>query len=188
MFTLPLQIIWSCEQCSGSSSLMEIMPMMCVLCVPFINRQLHPNSKSIKNRFFSIHRQWQNIYRKRDTLWCLVWSSEGIRFLFQWNINCCFVPCMVVRVHGIIKYTQILAFNWVKLSEISIVVFNTGGTETHLILVDLRPFSLDSAAVEFVCEKCSISVNKNSVPGDKSALKPGRLRLGNQTLASHRQK
>ena len=60
-----------------------------------------------------------------------------------------------------------------------------GGTETHLILVDLRPFSLDGAAVEFVCEKCSISVNKNSVPGDKSALKPGGLRLGNTNTGFH---
>lgn len=49
----------------------------------------------------------------------------------------------------------------------------------HLLLVDLRPQGLDGASVELVCEQCSISVNKNSVPGDSSVIRPGGLRLGN---------
>lgn len=54
----------------------------------------------------------------------------------------------------------------------------TGGTDNHLVLVDLRPKGLDGARVETVCNSCNITVNKNSVPGDKSALIPGGLRLG----------
>ena len=44
--------------------------------------------------------------------------------------------------------------------------------------MDLRPKQLDGARVELVCNLCNITVNKNSVPGDKSALNPGGLRLG----------
>lgn len=54
----------------------------------------------------------------------------------------------------------------------------SGGTDNHLVLVDLRPKQLDGARVELVCNMCNITVNKNSVPGDKSALNPGGLRLG----------
>ena len=53
-----------------------------------------------------------------------------------------------------------------------------GGTDNHLMLLDLRPRGIDGARVEKVLEACSITVNKNSVPGDKSALNPGGLRLG----------
>ncbi|XP_045626472.1 LOW QUALITY PROTEIN: serine hydroxymethyltransferase, mitochondrial [Procambarus clarkii] len=60
----------------------------------------------------------------------------------------------------------------------------SGGTDNHLILVDLRPKGLDGARVESVCNMCNITVNKNSVPGDKSALTPGGLRLGTPALTS----
>ncbi|KAK7076962.1 Serine hydroxymethyltransferase 2 [Halocaridina rubra] len=60
----------------------------------------------------------------------------------------------------------------------------SGGTDNHLVLVDLRPKGLDGAKVETVCNACNITVNKNSVPGDKSALIPGGLRLGTPALTS----
>lgn len=53
-----------------------------------------------------------------------------------------------------------------------------GGTDTHLALLDLRPLGLDGAKVEKVLEEVSIAVNKNTCPGDKSALKPSGIRLG----------
>lgn len=37
---------------------------------------------------------------------------------------------------------------------------------------------IDGARVEKVLEMASITANKNTCPGDKSALKPGGLRLG----------
>jgi len=54
----------------------------------------------------------------------------------------------------------------------------SGGTDNHLLLWDLRPLGLDGARAEAVCNRVSLTVNKNTCPGDKSALTPGGLRLG----------
>lgn len=54
----------------------------------------------------------------------------------------------------------------------------SGGTDTHLVLVDLRSKGLDGARVETVFNACNITANKNSCPGDRSALNPSGLRLG----------
>ena len=53
-----------------------------------------------------------------------------------------------------------------------------GGTDTHLVLLDLRPKGIDGARVERLLEAVSITANKNACPGDRSALNPGGLRLG----------
>jgi len=61
----------------------------------------------------------------------------------------------------------------------------SGGTDNHLVLLDLRSRGgLDGARVERVCELCNITVNKNTCPGDKSALNPGGLRLGAPAMTS----
>ncbi|KAK7113554.1 serine hydroxymethyltransferase, cytosolic-like [Littorina saxatilis] len=60
----------------------------------------------------------------------------------------------------------------------------SGGTDTHLVLVDLRPQKVDGARAEKVLEEIGIAVNKNTCPGDKSALKPSGLRLGTPALTS----
>jgi len=61
----------------------------------------------------------------------------------------------------------------------------SGGTDNHLILVHLKKSKdIDGARVENVCNRCMITVNKNSVPGDKSALVPGGMRLGAHALTS----
>lgn len=60
----------------------------------------------------------------------------------------------------------------------------SGGTDNHLVLLDLRPKGIDGARVEKVLEMASITANKNTCPGDKSALKPGGLRLGVPALTS----
>lgn len=60
----------------------------------------------------------------------------------------------------------------------SLLVNVSGGTDNHLVLVDLRPKGIDGARAERVLELVSITANKNTCPGDKSALTPGGLRLG----------
>ncbi|KAJ8319196.1 hypothetical protein KUTeg_004287 [Tegillarca granosa] len=60
----------------------------------------------------------------------------------------------------------------------------SGDTDNHLILVDLRPNKLDGARAEKVLEEVNIAVNKNTCPGDKSALKPSGLRIGTPALTS----
>lgn len=62
--------------------------------------------------------------------------------------------------------------------------FVAGGTDTHLALLDLRPLGLDGAKVERVLEVVSIAVNKNTCPGDKSALKPSGIRFGTPALTT----
>lgn len=52
------------------------------------------------------------------------------------------------------------------------------GTDSHMVLLDLRPKSLDGARVEAVLEQVNIACNKNSIPGDKSALTPCGIRIG----------
>ncbi|CAG2116921.1 unnamed protein product, partial [Medioppia subpectinata] len=60
----------------------------------------------------------------------------------------------------------------------------TGGTDNHLVWVDLRPKGLNGARAERVLEEISIACNKNTVPGDKSALNPGGIRLGTPALTT----
>jgi len=52
------------------------------------------------------------------------------------------------------------------------------------MLVDLRPMKTEGAMVEKVLEDAGIAVNKNTCPGDKSALRPSGLRLGTPALTS----
>ncbi|CAH6719345.1 serine hydroxymethyltransferase, mitochondrial [[Candida] jaroonii] len=58
------------------------------------------------------------------------------------------------------------------------------GTDTHLILIDLRSKKIDGARVEAVLERINIAANKNTVPGDKSALFPSGLRVGTPAMTT----
>ena len=58
------------------------------------------------------------------------------------------------------------------------------GTDSHMVLMDLRPWSLDGARVEAVLEQMNIACNKNSIPGDRSALTPCGLRIGTPAMTS----
>uniref|UniRef100_U5EY04 Serine hydroxymethyltransferase n=1 Tax=Corethrella appendiculata TaxID=1370023 RepID=U5EY04_9DIPT len=60
----------------------------------------------------------------------------------------------------------------------------TGGTDVHLVLVDLRPAGITGARAEYILEEISIACNKNTVPGDKSALNPSGIRLGTPALTT----
>lgn len=60
----------------------------------------------------------------------------------------------------------------------------TGGTDNHLVLWDLRPLNLLGNRLELLCDAASITLNKNSVPGDISAMAPGGVRIGTPALTS----
>jgi glycine hydroxymethyltransferase len=60
----------------------------------------------------------------------------------------------------------------------------SGGTDNHLVLVDLKPQCIDGSRVERVLELVGVAANKNTVPGDKSALIPGGLRMGTPAMTS----
>jgi glycine hydroxymethyltransferase len=80
----------------------------------------------------------------------------------------------------ILKNCQVLSKGLTKLGY-NIV---SGGTDNHLILVDLKGLGIDGARVERVCELSGLALNKNTVPGDKSALVPGGIRLGTPAITS----
>lgn len=60
----------------------------------------------------------------------------------------------------------------------------SGGTDNHLVLADLKPQGVDGARVERVLELVGVAANKNTVPGDKSALTPGGLRMGTPAMTT----
>ncbi|MCJ1339571.1 glycine hydroxymethyltransferase shm1 [Bachmanniomyces sp. S44760] len=60
----------------------------------------------------------------------------------------------------------------------------SGDTENHLVLIDLKSKGIDGARVERVLELVGVASNKNTVPGDKSAMKPGGLRMGSPAMTT----
>lgn len=60
----------------------------------------------------------------------------------------------------------------------------TGGTVNHLVLWDLKPQTLNGSKMQTVCDHVSITLNKNAVLGDKSALTPGGVRVGTPALTT----
>jgi glycine hydroxymethyltransferase len=61
----------------------------------------------------------------------------------------------------------------------------TGGTDVHLVLVDLRNSQLDGQMAEDLLHEAGITVNKNSVPNDpRPPMVTSGVRIGTPALAS----
>ncbi|KAL9618196.1 MAG: hypothetical protein Q9160_007092 [Pyrenula sp. 1 TL-2023] len=60
----------------------------------------------------------------------------------------------------------------------------SGGTDNHLVLLNLRNKGLDGARVERILELSGLAANKNTIVGDKSALRPGGLRMGTPAMTT----
>ena len=61
----------------------------------------------------------------------------------------------------------------------------SGGTDTHLMLVDLRPKSLTGKAAEKTLDQAGITVNKNMIPFDpRKPLDPSGVRIGTPALTT----
>lgn len=60
----------------------------------------------------------------------------------------------------------------------------TDGTDNHLVLWDLRPFGFSGSKAQLLFDRCSITLNKNAVHGDKSAMNPGGVRIGTPALTT----
>lgn len=58
------------------------------------------------------------------------------------------------------------------------------GTDNHLLLWNVRVLGLTGSKMEKLLDAVSISTNKNTIPGDKSALSPGGVRLGSPSLTT----
>jgi glycine hydroxymethyltransferase len=62
----------------------------------------------------------------------------------------------------------------------------TGGTDNHLLLINLKNKDVSGSKVEYVCQCADISLNKNSVTGDNSAANPGGIRIGTSALTTRK--
>ncbi len=61
----------------------------------------------------------------------------------------------------------------------------SGGTDTHLMLVDLRPKQLTGKEAEQLLDRAGITVNKNTIPGDpQSPFVTSGIRLGTPALTT----
>ncbi|PKI84177.1 glycine hydroxymethyltransferase [Malassezia vespertilionis] len=60
----------------------------------------------------------------------------------------------------------------------------TDGSDNHLVLWDLRPIGLTGSKIEKLCDLVHITLNKNAVAGDTSAVVPGGVRIGANALTS----
>ena len=61
----------------------------------------------------------------------------------------------------------------------------TGGTDVHLVLVDLRDSALDGKDAEDLLHEVGITVNRNAVPNDpRPPMVTSGLRIGTPALAT----
>lgn len=61
----------------------------------------------------------------------------------------------------------------------------SGGTDTHLVLVDLRPKELTGKSAEHILGQAGITVNKNTVPNDpESPFVTSGIRLGTPAMTT----
>jgi glycine hydroxymethyltransferase len=74
----------------------------------------------------------------------------------------------------IVKNARVLGEALTKLGFTLI----TGGTDSHLLLVDVRNFGVDGMKAEKLLEKAGIIANRNAIPGDTSPFYPSGLRIG----------
>jgi len=80
----------------------------------------------------------------------------------------------------VLKNAKALANQMIKMGYVIV----SGGTDTHLMLVDLRSKNIDGARIDAVLEACGITANKNSVPGDTKPFVPGGIRLGTPAMTT----
>jgi glycine hydroxymethyltransferase len=60
----------------------------------------------------------------------------------------------------------------------------TDGTDNHLLLWDLRPLNINGSCFEKLCDAVNITLNKNTINGDTSAMNPNGVRIGTPALTS----
>ncbi len=60
----------------------------------------------------------------------------------------------------------------------------SGGTDNHLLLIDVRNKGLDGSQAEQLLESAGIIANRNSVPGDDKPFRPSGVRMGTPSITT----
>jgi glycine hydroxymethyltransferase len=61
----------------------------------------------------------------------------------------------------------------------------SGGTDTHLLLVDLRPAGITGKLAEAILEEVGLTTNKNAIPNDpESPFVTSGIRIGSPAMTS----
>ncbi len=61
----------------------------------------------------------------------------------------------------------------------------SGGTDNHLMLVDIRPKDINGRQAQEVLDRAGITVNKNAIPFDTYPIfKPGGIRIGSPAVTT----
>lgn len=83
-------------------------------------------------------------------------------------------------------YAKQVRKNAVALAEYLIAqgcTLVTGGTDNHLLLLDLKPYGLSGGKFQRVCDMVGITLNKNTIVGDSPALSTG-VRIGTPAMTT----
>ena len=95
-------------------------------------------------------------------------------------------PDFVERQQRTIEGARIIAdrLNQKDITDAGISVL-TGGTDVHLVLVDLRNAAIDGQTAQDVLHEAGVTVNKNSVPNDpRPPMVTSGIRIGAPALAT----
>jgi len=90
-------------------------------------------------------------------------------------------PSFKVYAAQVIKNAQALARALIRYGYAIV----SGGTDTHLMLVDLRPKQVTGKEAQELLDKAGITVNKNTIPGDpQKAFVTSGIRLGTPAVTT----
>src|SRR4029078_1992269 len=86
------------------------------------------------------------------------------------------------------QYAKSIVTNAKTLAEVLLsggLKLVSGGTDNHLMLVDVTPLNIGGKMATQVLEKCGITVNMNMIPFDtRKPLDPSGIRIGMPALAT----
>lgn len=91
-------------------------------------------------------------------------------------------PAFKAYATQVIKNAQAMAEVFAEVPELKMI---SGGTDNHLLLLDVRGFGLNGKEAEQLLDSVSLTVNKNSIPFETlSPFKTSGIRLGTPAITS----
>ncbi len=86
------------------------------------------------------------------------------------------------------KYAQAIIDNAQALAEVLLaggLKLVSGGTDNHLLLVDVTPLGIGGKLAEAALDRCGITINKNMIPYDeRKPMDPSGIRVGTPALTT----